>query len=495
MNNKLLKNMKEDKVMKYSLCVVVFLLAIWHLWSLQYSPVVWYDEIVMAGINHSIIDGRGFIDEVQGEGPAYAYGPIYFLMTVLSSKILGFGLYSLRLVNLLFAFICVFATYKIIKRLNITNLIAVVVIAILAMDALLIQDAHSGRMECVALTFALICYYLVVGEVSNSVKIKTVVIFSISMALSFMTTPRVAVILLPIAIYYLWRLYSSHKWLGIVTYILIPILLYSIWVYSSYGSYSEMINYYTVSHSNQTSSSLVDLFVGGNFMIAKYHIPMIILSVVAFLYSLKRDDRYLSLLFLCPIVVFYLIVKDTGDYATFILPFYVILIALGMEVVYNSRNSKIKPIIYSLIGVCLFVNIGIFLLKAATVVSTLSTREWKPVDAWVAKVLKQGESVTGSDAYYYSLAKNGNSYQRPYYIEIDNEVKCITGRFRPKYLLLTDEDKEPYTKSVIPQLKLTKIAEYKPVKNKNFVTDFLDKHHIVVRSSYAGTLYRIDGIK
>lgn len=487
--------MKENKVIRYSLFVVVFLLAIWHLWSLQYSPVVWYDEIVMAGINHSLINGGGFIDEVQDGGPAYVYGPIYFLMTALSSKILGFGLYSLRLVNLLFAFICVFATYKIIKRLKISNTIAVVVIAILAMDTLLIQDAHSGRMECVALAFALICYYLVVGEVSSSVKIKTVVIFSISMALSFMTTPRVAVILLPIAIYYLWKLYSSHKWLGIVTYILIPVLLYSIWVYSSYGSYSEMIDYYTVSHSNQTGPSLFERFVGGNFVIAKYHLPMIVLSVVALLYSLKGSNRFLSLLFLCPIVVFYLIVKDTGDYATFILPFYVILIALGMDVVCNSRNSTIKSIIYCLIGVCLFVNIGIFSLKAVTVVSTLSTREWKPVDAWVAKVLKQGESVTGSDAYYYSLAKNGNHFQRPYFIEIDNEAKCITGKFCPQYLLLTDEDVEPWTKYIHPQLKLTKIAEYKPVKNKNFVTDFLDKHHIVVRSSYAGTLYRIDGIK
>lgn len=487
--------MNNGKKLRFSLYAFVFLLAIWHLWSLQYSPVVWYDEIVMAGINHSLINGGGFIDEVQDGGPAYVYGPIYFLMTALSSKILGFGLYSLRLVNLLFAFICVFATYKIIKRLNITNTIAVVVIAILAMDTLLIQDAHSGRMECVALTFALICYYLTVGDVSNSVKIKTVVVFSISMALSFMTTPRVAVILLPIAIYYLWRLYRSHKWLGLATYILIPILLYSIWVYSSYGSYSEMIDYYTVSHSEQPNSSLFDRFVGGNFMIAKYHIPMIILSVVAFLYSLKRDDRYLSLLFLCPIVVFYIIVNDTGDYATFILPFYMILIALGLEVVYNSRYSKIRLIIYSLIGVCLFVNIGIFSLKAATVVSTLSTREWKPVDTWVAKVLKQGESVTGSDAYYYSLAKNGNHFQRPYHIKIDNETKCITGRFRPQYLLLTDEDVEPWTKYILPQLKITKIAEYKPVKNKNFVTDFLDKHHIVVRSSYAGTLYKIDGVK
>ena len=396
---------------------------------------------------------------------------------------------------MLFAFICVFATYKIIKRLKITNTIAVVVIAILAMDTLLIQDAHSGRMECVALAFALICYYLVVGEASNSVKIKTIVIFSISLALSFMTTPRVAVILLPVSIYYLWRLYQNKKWLGMVAYILIPILSYSIWVYSSYGSYQEMIEYYTISHSDQTSSSLVDGFVGGNFLIAKYHIPMIILSVVSFLYSLKRDNKYMPLLFLCPIVLFYLIVTDSGDYATFILPFYMILIALGMDVVYNSRNSRIRPIFYSLIGVCLFVNIGIFSLKAATVVSTLSTREWKPVDAWVAEVLKQGESVTGSDAYYYSLAKNGNKFQRPYHVKIDNDAKCITGKFRPKYLLLTDEDVEPWTNYILPQLKLTKIAEYKPVKNENFITRFLDNHHIYTRSSYAGTLYRIDGIK
>ena len=477
---------------KFSCYGFLIVFAVWHLWSIQYSPIVWYDEIVMAGINHSIINGGGFVDEVQGEVPAYAYGPVYFLMTALFSKIFGFGLYSFRLANLLFAFICVFATYRIIKHLKIANMIAVVVIAILAMDTLLIQDAHSGRMECVALAFALICYNLVIGDVVN---IKTVVVFSISMAMSFMTTPRVAAILLPVSICFLGRLYKCNKWLGIVTYILIPVLLYSIWVYSSYGSYLDMINYYTVSHSDQTSSSLFGRFVGGNVMIAKYHFPMIILSVVALLYSIKRNDKYLSLLFLCPVVAFYLIVKDTGDYATFILPFYVILIALGMDVVYNSGNKKNKMIFSSLIGICLFVNVGIFSLKAATVVSTLSTREWKPVEAWVAKVLKQGESVTGSDAYYYSLAKNGNHFQRPYYIKIDNEAKCIKGEFRPKYLLLTDEDMEPWTKYILPQLKLTKIAEYKPVKNKNFVTDFLDKYNVVIRSSYAGTLYKIDGVK
>lgn len=479
----------KKQILFGSFYMILIIFAVWHLWSLQYSPIVWYDEIVFAGINHSIISGHGFIDEVQGGGPAYTYGPVYFLLTALSTKTLGFGLYSFRLVNLLFSFVCIWLTYLILRRLNILRKISYILIFMLVTDALFVEDSHSGRMECVALAFALTAYYWILKKAS-AISIPGTLCVSLSLTLSFMTTPRAAVILLPAAIYELWLLYKNKKWWTLTLYVLLPIILYSIWVFFSYGSYEDLFLYYTTTKDTSSNTpSLFQRFVGGNFHVRFFHYPIIILTFLSAVYSFLTCQRNKVLLLLCPVLLFYFIVKDTGDYATIIIPFYIMIVGLGLNV---KKEKRITVILKGLIFICIMINMAIFTIKAATIVSTISSRNSSLADDWIASTLPKGASVTGSDAYFYSCAKNKNPFVRPYHLETK---KDIGEKKNPQYLILADEDREPWTSSILPNLNLRKISEFKNVQQKNVLTDFLSTHNIHIRCSYTGVIYEIEGVK
>lgn len=471
---------------------VLLCLVMWHLWTLTYSPIPWYDEIVFASINHNIISGNGMINEVEGNFLDYTYGPVYFILTAISTKMMGFGIFSFRIVNLLFAFLSVGITYLILSKKDVP--LKKLAISLLIMDVLFIQNSHSGRMECTALAFALACYYLAIKETKLS--FLETILFSLFIVVSFMTTPRVAVILIPVYLYEFFVLMKAKMRKEISIILALPLLIYLFWIYSSYGSFINFISFYLeAGERNLGKESLFETFVGGNFMISFYHYPIIIFSIISVIYICIADSLKKVKLFIWPIFLFYLLVVETGNYATMILPFFVIIIGIATRVAINRKNAFVKILFMILFCVCTITNIGVFVLKSLTVTTTIKTRNPEYVDKWVSQVLKPGERITGSDAYYYSLSKNGNPFMRPINLTIDNRSKSFKNGFCPDYLLLADEDKEPWTKYILPQLNITKISELKLIKEDNFLTRLLEDRGISIRCSYGGTLYKIDGVK
>ena len=103
---------QTQKYAKPSFVLVILMAALWHFWALPYSPLPWFDETFFASITHSFINGSGFqlaVCPLQSNGePVLLYGPVYFLLTGLITKTLGFGLFSFRLANLLGAIVSIF---------------------------------------------------------------------------------------------------------------------------------------------------------------------------------------------------------------------------------------------------------------------------------------------------------------------------------------------------------------------------------------------------
>lgn len=140
------------------------ILVIWSIGALIYSPTAWFDEVYFASATHSFISGNGLAVELDNYEPCVTYGPVYFLITGLVTKVFGFGMFQFRLVNCLFAFLCVIILGIVLERIKVKETLRYLFQLILLTDVLFVSNSHSGRMEFVAVFFVLIAYLFYLGQ-------------------------------------------------------------------------------------------------------------------------------------------------------------------------------------------------------------------------------------------------------------------------------------------------------------------------------------------
>jgi 4-amino-4-deoxy-L-arabinose transferase-like glycosyltransferase len=465
---------------------LITLLLAWNIWSLLYSPVVWYDEVFMASMTNSLLNGNGFALDIESGQQIFMYGPVYFLLTAFSFLISSVNAFSFRIVNLIFAFLAVFTVYRILGKLKINELIKRLIVLVFLIDVIFIANSHSGRMEFVAVYFTLLCLFYYLKEKLITIDYCFIALFA---SLAFLTTPRVAVILFPILIFVLIRLFKEKKWYNIILFLTIPIVSYLIWIFASYGSIIAWIDYYTAV-TDKSGLSKVGLFLGGTFFIPQFQYPLLGGVLIAVVAKLRKKEFKITILFFMPILMYYLLVKtDNAIYTAFILSFLYIFLAMGLEASHHSKRIY-KTSFYAIVSLCFFLNLGIFVIKAATIISTKEGRNQKVLNAWIVKNINPNSNVVGSVCYYYACINNNCSLRLPH----ANSFYSIEKK--PEYLMISKTALNDIRfKRAIEIFKsdfdLDFIASFTPEIEDNILLRTLMRVGYKTDSSYSGDLYAV----
>jgi len=430
------------------------------------------------------LSGNGLSLELDQDEPFYIYGPVYFSLTWLFCKIGGFGIVSFRLVNLLFSFGCVFVLGKILRKLQISENLSSLMKLIFFTDVLFISNGHSGRMEFVALFWILMAYlyWIKKGRLYY-------IIVSFLLTLSVLTTPRCVAIAIPLAIYIAMELIKGERWKQLLIYISIPVALYLAWIYNSYGSIDNFLQYFSQKNDVSQDASLLQRFLGGNFYIPKWNVPIVLLSIIIILDSLANKYFKLILIYILPIGLFYFFINDTGLYSVYILPFYMILLSIGYTRIV-CRGRVCRNVCIGLLGCCFILNLGILSMKAALVLSTKEMRDPNALSNWLSKKVPSHSKIVGSCDYYYAAINNGCQFKKLFrdYTSADVVYDYLESSYKPQYLFISTSEKEKDALRNAKQFKKVLIGHFSPRKsNSSIYTLFANS----TLSSYEGYLYKI----
>src|SRR3954469_703237 len=100
-----------SKHLKIICSVLAIFYLTFHLVTLSYNPLPWYDETYFASIALNLTHHGTFFPMIAYHAKVLkediAYGPVYFIFTGLSIKLFGFGIFQFRVINLLFGFLLV----------------------------------------------------------------------------------------------------------------------------------------------------------------------------------------------------------------------------------------------------------------------------------------------------------------------------------------------------------------------------------------------------
>lgn len=459
--------LKSNKIFYLLLSIV----GIWHLWSLLYSPIPWHDETFYASISKSLIEGKGFTLEVwpfkmQGK-EVLIYGPIYFLLTGLSFSLFGFGIFQFRIVALVFSALSIYVFGNILKQLNINKSITRLFILLLAFDVIVIQNGHSGRMDMVALFFALAAW---LAYLKGQTQIKYVWLMAIAGAASILITPRIAVIIFPLFIYALIQFLKTKNWFQTAIITLLPTLIYYIWIVYAFGSLAEFFEYFSAK-SNSNSVSLLS-YLGGRLYIPFYQWPLILTAIISTVIIILNKTKIQILLLLgLPILTFYIIVADTGAYSALIMPFWYLIIALALANC-NANKKIVRVLLYSGVVATLFVNVGIFSVKAATIVGSQTERNPHQLQTWVNEHIPKNSKIVGDNRYYYACIKNNCDFQ---YIEGGNNhsviVQYYLNNYQPIYLFISTQTPKELLAAYNKEYSFLEQWEYIPQKGNPLIAN------------------------
>lgn len=474
---------------------LLLFIAVWSIYTLQYTPTPWVDEVYFASVTQSLTEGNGLTLPVGLNQEVYHYGPVYFLLTSLAVLVGGFNLISIRIVGLIFAFIAAFLLYKILRAKEVDKKIAILITILLLFDQLFVYSSHIGRMETVAVSFFMIGWYLY-ERYKQKLSVKVIAIISLCLLLSFLTTTRSVVIILPLGIALLVNLIKNMKWKEMAVLFIIPIVGFTIWVYASYGSFSSMLQYFTSNEDSYSEGTLLNRFIGGSFIISKTHYPLVLATLLVIVHSIKYKYYKEIQYYLYTILLFYIVVHSTSDtYSVMILPLYYLIIGVGLNKVISQKQSQRPCYIMALcaVGLILMVNAATFATKWLMIESSKEYREKPLVDEWISKRIPEGAIILGSDSYYYSFIDHHCRFKSLTQVyKNDNQFDgFLNNDYRPEYVMYNINESSPDAVKAYHLIELEYIDHYAPEPYFNLLDKIISALGLSNQSTYEGDLYRV----
>ncbi len=474
---------------------LLLLLLAWSLYTLKYTPVPWVDEVYFASVTQSFTGGGGLKLPIGLDEDVFHYGPVYFLFTSLSVLIGGFNLISIRIVGLIFTFVVGFILFHIYKIKGVNIKIAMCLVFLMLIDQLFVYCSHIGRMETLALFFYLVAVYFYENN-KNCFSYKSIVIVSVSILFAFLTTSRTAVIIIPLALAILIRLFKSKQWGKLSLFIFIPVVGFLIWLFISYGSFSAFINYYTSVDNGYSEGNLINRFIGGTFIISKTHYPLVLGVIIVILHSIKYKYFKSISLYFYTIILFYLIVHSTSDtYSVLILPLYYLILGIGFNNIWKEKE-RMRIWFYSITSIillCLVVNLGVFSAKWLLIESSKEYRDKTLVDNWISDKIPKGAVILGSDNYYYSCLDNGCKFKSLTQVYKNDKqfYSFMYDDYKPEYVLYSSKEASPDAIKAFSLLNLEFISHYTPEPIINWQDAVINKLGLENNNTFDGDLYRV----
>lgn len=298
-----------------------------HLYTLDISPLPWFDETYMLSIAEEFIEtGLLFpkVAQVRQMDQELIYGPVYFAITGTAIKLFGTSIFTFRITTLIAGFLVIIASIRLLSiQVKSTKILCLFGIA-LSLDPFLNRSMHEGRMDLLALLFILIASYhfLQFAKKTTYIRIVWAALFSL---LALLTTPRTGFFFTAWAVIWISWLIQSWKvfFKPAIICLAIVVIGYSIWIYYAFGGITYMMEYYgqylMFTRLNEAKTSIM-----------KQQYPLILLGILSFIVGLLRYKWvYLhttTLIAMLSVVAFYTMVFDQGPYAVFVVPSYYLLI-------------------------------------------------------------------------------------------------------------------------------------------------------------------------
>ena len=437
--------------------IVGVLYVIFHLLTLDISPLPWFDETFMLNIAKNKIDTGAYLFTIappyeSGNNEALIYGPLYFIISTTVLKIFGVGIFQYRIVGVFFAFLVLLISYFTARKNSFF------LIFLLALDPLFLAASHSGRMDTMALTLGLASLYLFFeSEKKNNYWL--LIGAGLLSGLTLLTTPRAFVTLFGIGFLLLLnvlRYRTKESILKSIVWGIPVVVLYGIWVIYAFGSVNGLLDYY----ASFDSAGFVQFF---NVRISTIQKPLILVLSVTLIWSIwlkgkaffnDRNIVYLSSLF-----IFYLLIFDTGIYSILILPFIYLLIVDNFPSFKFDNRFVFKAL--------LAFNVLFFLIKGTVIFLERGQRNHEKISDFIGLNIPEGANIVGDEMYYYAAIENNSAFQ--YY----HLYKSINGRyayqrdvFKYEYVILSNRFKGTVIEKLYVEDKCEIIATFKSEKNK-----------------------------
>lgn len=332
-------------------------------------------------------------ETVRGDKQSLAYGPLYFLLTGSIFEIFGFGIWQGRVLNMIAGLATVIFMFLYYREKKKSLFISVLLGISFLLDPLLNQTLPSGRMDWLAIVLAFCSIYFMQKDTRRAL-----VISSILAAASILTTPRAALLFLPLLPIIGWRFFNGDvKWKTIIIWAVPLSLMYLLWIFYAFKGFSGIIQFY---------SDMAETYVGGNFYIPRGQWPLIMIFLLSFSYSIffNREVFKKKEIIYCLLAIgsFYILVKDWGLYSVYVLPMYYYCIFTFLISQIQVKRVTLVPLL-----ALLTVNLAYSSLKAVQVVADSNRRQNQKAQLFIQNNIPAGSKVVGDGLYYY-FAESAN---------------------------------------------------------------------------------------
>lgn len=471
-------------------CFIAFILVYftWCLWSLSPRRLAWYDEAVFASITDSFIHGKGFAESCYGFGGKNAYGPVYFLLTALSTSVFGFNSFGFRLVNMAALFGGAFLLLYLLRLLHVSKSLAYIGVLLFLTDMANVWNAYSARMELVAVFFVILEYVVyILNRKKNS--LFYVLAASFAFSLAALTTPRSIVVALPLFICIAFQLLRTKQWGSLALYVSLPIIAGGGWILYEHGSFAQCMVYYFGKKDFDANGNFQSFFMGGNCRFEVWQLPLLLWGTVSIVASITMK-RWGNFIFIAPILLFFTLVADNGSYTPYGHLFLYLIVMVSYHLLCRKRGSWHVLAIVGLLG-CFAVNIATSAVCVLRFVAYQPALHEESMELWVHDSIAPNSVVLADDAYFYALRKNNCTFRRlsHEWYQPQTYHKKLEEACRPGFVLKQDMNYAP----IMDLYQTELVADYKDVSPKHveLLQYLFQKLGIRKQANCSGKLYRI----
>lgn len=424
-------NILHRAMNKNIVLIIGLIYLIYHLITLDISPIVWYDETIINAITRDFIQNGTFyswLDPAYTKGQeALVYGPTFFFINGIVIKILGNGLWAGRLLGLISGLLILFYFYIKYKDEVFKGLLPYLVLLSFALDPFFNASMHKGRYD----TFGVLLYLISLGLIDSYLKSqsrKYLLYSSLVYAVCALTSMRFIPFGLPIFLYLsLGLITNKHPLKSILIntalWVAIPILSYIAWIFIKFHSIENYMAYF----QNVKETNPGHLF--GSLYIPLEVKPLVFSTILILLTGLWSTGKKLFtpelVGYIVYIILFYIIVGDVGPYSIMVIPFYFMIL---MHVITRAewKNHKAGAVLVKTVLVALFLFNGFtFLLKVINLSLTSNQRNHRYITEFIQKHVPAHSNIIGDPRYYYASVNNECLFQYCNPVGFQSEVYNI----------------------------------------------------------------------
>ena len=410
--------------------------------TLSITPIAWQDEMQILSFGHQLIHGDTLNSFALLSDTSSVKLFTYFgtVLSELAFKVIPGG-FGHRLLSTVGAILASIALYHLLKQISVSSALAVLAAGILLFDPVFAQSYRGGRVDSVAILFAILSYFLTLrsaGLVGDRRRIYLGLggFFLMLSGLTWMSSALLIPLWLWCYVFYFKRTNQPYgeiiKQVVLDFFIVIVgggIVLALLYVWNTgyvVESFADTLHFVSVrlpGHSFFSFETVRSIVIAW-----KYSLPLLILGVLSLVYLAihERKERLLLVFFFVVICVSI----ETTIYVNrtvYWLPYLIIGFAIAMQSLASFHPALSRVIPLSLLSYAIIVTV---IARSATAISEADERSYELVENAAEAFIGQSHARVYVDSWeFYSAARTlGWSPVRYWSDKPDNPFDAVDGQ-------------------------------------------------------------------